>query len=91
MVRSKVRSNQGHIMTLHTHTHTPTNVPTRYQLPIPYSFLDIARTRFHRSRSLRQDTPHDNAHLHLLTNVPSKYQLPTPYRFRDIGQIRFYR
>ena len=30
------------------------NVPTKYQLPTPYGFRDIARTRFYRSRSLRQ-------------------------------------
>ena len=32
----------------------PTNVPTKYQLSTPYGFQDIARTRFCRSRSLRQ-------------------------------------
>ena len=46
------RSNQGH----HDFAHLQplTNVPTKYQLPIPYSFRDIAWTRFYRSRSLRQ-------------------------------------
>ena len=29
-------------------------MPTKYQLPTPYSFRDIAQTRFYRSRSLRQ-------------------------------------
>ena len=33
---------------------TLTHVSTKYQLPIPYSFRDIARTRFYRSRSLRK-------------------------------------
>ena len=33
--------------------HHLTNVPSKYQLPTPYSFRDIARTRFYRSRSLR--------------------------------------
>ena len=48
-------SNQGHTMTLHTYNLQPlTNVPTKYQLPTPYGFRDIARTRFYRSRSLRQ-------------------------------------
>ena len=37
------------------HLHPLTNVPTKYQLPTPYSFRDIARTRFYRSRSLPQD------------------------------------
>ena len=36
------------------HLHPPTNDPTKYELPIPYSFRDIARTRCYRSRSLRQ-------------------------------------
>ena len=31
-----------------------TNVLTKYQLPTPYSFRNIAQTRFYRSRSLRQ-------------------------------------
>ena len=30
------------------------NVPTKYQLPTPYGFRDIAQTRFYRSRSLWQ-------------------------------------
>ena len=32
--------------------HLLTNVPTKYQLPTPYGFQDIARTRFYKSRSL---------------------------------------
>ena len=47
------RSNQGHTMTLHTYNPL-TNVPTKYQLPTPYAFRDIAQTRFYRSRSLQQ-------------------------------------
>ena len=31
-----------------------TNIPIKYQLSTPYGFQDIARTRFYRSRSLRQ-------------------------------------
>ena len=46
------RSNQGHTDVLHLHTLV--NVPTQYQLPTPYGFRDIPRTRFYRSRSLRQ-------------------------------------
>ena len=38
-------SNQGQTMMLHTHTPL-TNVPTKYQLPTPYGFRDIARTDF---------------------------------------------
>ena len=36
------------------HLYPLTNVATKYQLPTPYGFRDIARTRFYRSRSLRQ-------------------------------------
>ena len=36
------------------HLHPLTNVPTKYQLPTPYNFRNIAQTRFYRSRSLRQ-------------------------------------
>ena len=59
------------------HLHPLPNVPTKYQLPTPYGFRDIAQTRFYRSRSLRQDqrsksrSHHDVAHLHPLTNVPT--------------------
>ena len=47
------RSSQGHTMTLHTNNPL-TNVPTKYQLPTPYGFRDIAQTRFYTSQSLRQ-------------------------------------
>ena len=48
---SKVKSRSHHGV---VHLHPLTNVPTKYQLPTPYGFLDIARTRFYRSRSLLQ-------------------------------------
>ena len=51
MARSKVKSRSDHDV---AHLHPLTNVPTKYQLPRPYSFRDIARTRFSNSRSLRQ-------------------------------------
>ena len=47
----KVKSRSDHDV---AHLHPLTNIPTKYQLPIPYGFRDIARTRFYRSRSLRQ-------------------------------------
>ena len=47
----KVKSRSRHNV---AHLHPLTNVPTKYELPTPYSFRDIARTRFYRSRSLRQ-------------------------------------
>ena len=49
--RSKVKSRSDHDV---AHLHLLTNVPTKYQLPTPHGFRDIARTRFYRSRSLRQ-------------------------------------
>ena len=74
-----------------------TNVLTKYQLPTPYSFRNIARTRFYRSSSLQQGERSNQGHtmmLHIyypLTNVLTKYQLPTPYSFRNIARTRFYR
>ena len=51
MATSKVKSRSDHDI---AHLHPLINVPTKYQLPTPYGFRDIARTRFYRSRSLRQ-------------------------------------
>ena len=48
---SKVKSQRSNHV---AHLHPLTNVPTMYQLPTPYGFQDIARTRFYRSSSLRQ-------------------------------------
>ena len=47
----KVKSRSHHDA---AHLQPLTNVPTKYQLPTSYGFRDIARTRFYRSRSLRQ-------------------------------------
>ena len=47
----KVKSRSDHDV---AHLHPLTNIPTKYQLPTPYSFRDIAETIFYRSRSLRQ-------------------------------------
>ena len=47
----KVKSRSHHDV---EHLHLLTNVSTKYQLPTPYGFRDIARTRFYRSRLLRQ-------------------------------------
>ena len=49
--RSKVKSRSHHDI---AHLHPLTNVPSKYQLPTPHGFRDIARTRFYRSRSLWQ-------------------------------------
>ena len=51
MTRSKVKSRSHHDV---AHLQPLTNVPTKHQLPTPYGFQDIARTRFYRSRSLQQ-------------------------------------
>ena len=66
------------------HLHTLTNITTKYHLPTPYSFLDIAQTRFLRSRTMskfKSRSHHDIAHLHPPSNVATKSQLPTPYSF----------
>ena len=47
MVKSKSRHDVAHLQ-------TPTTVPTKYQLPTPYDFQDIAQTRFYKSRSQQQ-------------------------------------
>ena len=44
------------------HAYTPNYVPTKYQLPTPYSFQDIARTRFSNSRSLQQGQKSNQGH-----------------------------
>ena len=63
-----------------------------YQLPTPYGFRDMARTRFYRSKPLQKGqikvTP-GRCTPTPLTNVPTKYQLPTAYAFRDIARTRF--
>ena len=43
---------------INIHQHPLTNVPTNYQLLTPYSFRDIARIRFYRSKSLQQGQSH---------------------------------
>ena len=43
MARSKVKSWSHHDV---AHLHPLTNVPTKYQLPTPYGFRDIARQDF---------------------------------------------
>ena len=46
MARSKVKSRSHHDV---AHLNPLTNVTTTYQLPTPYGFQDIARTRIFRS------------------------------------------
>ena len=68
---NKVESRSHHDA---AHLQPLTNVPTKHQLPTPYGFRDIARTRFYRSRSLQQGqrSDHDVAHLH-----PQPMSLPS--------------
>ena len=51
MARLKVKLRTHHD---DAHLQTPKNVPTKYQLPTPYGFQDIAQTRFSNSRLLQQ-------------------------------------
>ena len=79
-------SNQGHTMTLHTHTHTiqcPYLVSTSYTLQLPGHSLDkILKVKFTVARSLVNTRSHqDVAHLHPQTNVPTKYKHPMPHGF----------
>ena len=46
-VKSRSHHDAAHLLPL-------TNVPTKHQLPTPYGFRYIARTRFYKSRSLWQ-------------------------------------
>ena len=64
------------------HLHPLTNIPTKYQLPTPYGFRDIARTRFYRSRSLQQGQRSNQGHamtLHTYTPNQCPYQVSTSY------------
>ena len=63
MARSEVKSRSHHN---DAHLKLPTNVATDYQLPIPYSFPDIARTRLYRSRSLQQGQRSNQCHIIML-------------------------
>ena len=70
MARSKIKSRSDHDA---AHLQPPTNVPTKYQLPTPYGFWDIARTKFSNSRSLRQGQRSNQGHtmtLHTYTSQP---------------------
>ena len=54
-----------------------TNVPTKYQLPTPYGFQDIARTRIYRSRLLRQgQRPNQTHNMTVHTYNPQQISLP---------------
>ena len=72
---SKVKSRSDHDV---AHLHPLTNAPTKYLLPTPYGFRDIARTRFYRSRSNQGQT------MTLHTYVPNQclYQVLNSHTLR---------
>ena len=76
MARSKVKSRSDHDV-----AHLLTNVPTKYQVPTPYGFRDIARTRFHRSRSLQGQRSNQGQTMTLHTYTPNQcpYNVSTSY------------
>ena len=79
MTRSKVKSRSDHN---NAHLHPLANVATKYQLPTPYGFRDIARTRFYRSRPLRQGQRSNQGQTMMLqTYTPNQYpyQVSTSY------------
>ena len=74
MARSKVKSRSDHDV---AHLHPLTKIPTKYQLPTPYSFRDIAQTRFSNSRSLRQGQRLHQGQTMMLHTYTS-YPMPLP-------------
>ena len=82
MTRSKVKSRLYHDV---AHLQLLINFPTKYQLPTPYGFRDIAQTRFYRSRSLRPGQSSNQGHtmtLHTYTPNQYPYQVSTSYILR---------
>ena len=64
------------------HLHPLTSVPTKYQLPTPYGFQDIAHTKFPNSRSPWQGQSSNQGHtmkLHTYTPNQCPYQVSTSY------------
>ena len=71
----KVKSRSHHDA---AHLQPPTNVPTKHQLPTPYGFIDIAQTRFYRSKSLRQGQRSNQGHtMTLHTYTPKPMSIPS--------------
>ena len=92
--RSKVKSRLNYD---EAQLHILTNAPTKYELPTPYGFRDMAQTRFFKVKvimarlKVKSRSNYDEAQLPFLTNVPTRYELPTPYSFQDMAQTRFLR
>ena len=89
MARSKVKSRSHHDA---AHLYPITNDPSKYQLPTPYGFQDIAKQDFigqgHYGK-VKSRSHYNVAHLQPSTNVPTKYEPLTPYGFREIVRPRF--
>ena len=84
--RSKVKSRSDHDV---AHLQLLTNVPTKYQLPTPYGFRDIAWTRFYRSRSLQQGQRSNQGHTMMLhTYTPYPMSLPS-INFLHLQLLRY--
>ena len=82
MTRSQVKSRSHHDV---AHLQPLTNITTKYQLPTPYGFRDIAQTRFYMSRSLRQGQRPNQGHtmtMHTYTLNQGPYQVSTSYTLR---------
>ena len=94
MARSKVKSRSNYD---EAQLHFLTNVPTKYELPTPYGFRNMAPTRFFKVKvisarsKVKSRSSYDEAQLLFQTNIPTKYELPTPYGFRDMARTRFLR
>ena len=83
MARSKVKSRSNYE---EAQLNPLTNVSTKYELPTPYSFRDMAMARFFKvkvitARSKVKSRSHDVAQPHHLYIVPTRYELLTPYGF----------
>ena len=79
--RSKVNSRSHHDV---AHLHLVTNVPTKYQLPIPYTLQDIAWKICSNSRLLWQGQRSNQGHampLHTYTPSQCPYQASTFYTY----------
>ena len=74
MARSKVKSRSDHDV---AHLHPLTNVPSKYQLPTPHSFRDIAQTRFYRSSLWQGQRSNQGQTMTLHTYTPQPMSLPS--------------
>ena len=90
--RSKKKSRSLHEV---SHLHPLTNDRTTYQLSTPYTFRDIAQTRFYRSRSLWQGQRSNQGHtMTMHTYYPQPMCHPSinflHLTVSEIARTRFY-